>query len=64
MGLGQVNAALRDEARLYLPYHGWIAEMQWKTRSLSDCDLSSYPNQVPRGRFSVSNTGSWDTKEV
>jgi len=64
VGLGQVNAALRDEARLHLPYHSWMAEMQWKTRTLSDCGLSSLPSQAPIGRFFVSNTGSWGTKEM
>ena len=63
-GLGQVNAALRDEGRLHLPYHSWMAEMQWKTRTLSDCGLSSLPVHVPIGRFSVGNTGSWGTKEM
>ncbi len=48
---------------LYIPTNSWHVEAQWKKSSLRDLFLFNGNEVESMKRISVSNTGSWSTKE-
>lgn len=52
-----------SELYLYVPTNSWHVEAQWKKNSLQDLYLFNGNDSESMKRVSVSNTGSWSTKE-
>ena len=51
-----------DETRIWLPHNAWRREVDWKEYSLSDLGIEKISTHSTK-RISLSNTGSWSTKE-
>ena len=50
------------EAELYIPHNAWVRELDWKKYRLSELGLEGVGPSSTK-RISISNTGSWSSKE-
>ena len=62
LGLDEGDGRVSDKLHLAIPHNSWVREVVWKENTLGELGFEKFSSNSTK-RISVSNTGTWSTKE-
>ncbi len=62
LGIDEGDGRVSDKITVWIPHNSWMREVVWKENTLGELGFEKF-SSISFNRISVSNTGTWSTKE-